>query len=476
MKEHAKHIIMILALAIIAHILVINYRHVIQHDEIGYLMIGKNIAIGNGFSFKESVNLHAERFLSHYPHSAVMQTPLYPVFTAVVYFFSGSLILASKLNYIIFGSFIIIPLYFLAFLLYGKRTAVITGILMALLPSWLLSYHFWNAVTEQSYLFFVLTGAALLYHAFAYKKPNIALLASLSFSIAYLSRPEGAVYVAVACFLAVVCKKPKLILRLVIPFGLVLLGYMLFVYRHTGLIYFSAPKINWMHETGAESNIISRIISGVDAYGNVAFFPYFLLIFISLGLFADKWDNKRAFAELFVLCFFLVQFVSTTPFLARTRYLFASLPFLLLWVSHGIQKTEDWFLKQRLPKWTPMTLVLLIFVGISLMQLKFELKNPVEHKKLGYWIKKNTPENVTIMAREFHTIFYGERNGAEMPHDADIEGKADYVVIDEIEWNTVAPLDKRLRKYLEPKDYGFMYPVYKSGPGERRTILYKFRK
>jgi len=479
MKKNITIILLIILISLIIRTGLANYRHVIGGDEVGYVLMGKNMAMGYGYYLREGDSFFAERFLSHYPHSPAMQTPFYPLFAAFIYIISKSLTLASKLNYILFGGLVAVPVYFLAKRIYGERTALISTCLMAFMPSWLCSYHLWNAVTEQSYVLIISLGALFLYVGLIDKKRNLILLASLFFGLSYLSRPEGPIYFIFGAILVFLYYRKIFILYLA-PFVSVYAVYVSFNYLQIGSLYLTAPKIHWVREAGG-GKILTNFIESLRSFGSFGFFPFYLFVFISLGLFKERWNEKRTKNELFLFLFVIAQLIAVTPLIVRTRYFFASLPFILIWVGHGIEEVEKWFISQKYNslKFLPFTLILLSFLIMTPAKLALDLKNAVEHKKLGLWIKENTPGESVIMTREFQTLFYSERKGVDIPKNGDLKGSektADYLIIDEIVWNNAGPFPYEMRKYLEAKDYGFMYPVYEGPKNERKVVLYKFRK
>ena len=66
--------------------------------------------------------------------------PLYPLFAALVYSLFGMVIdLPSQLNFVIFTSVLVLPVFWLAREFYGRKEAIVSGLSIALFPSLLLS-------------------------------------------------------------------------------------------------------------------------------------------------------------------------------------------------------------------------------------------------------------------------------------------------------------------------------------------------
>lgn len=374
----------LLLLACIVRLAIARLDHVLQGDEGAYLWLGKTLMTGGGYTFFGRPEMH--------------YTPLYPIVSGLVWLLVRDLEMASKVCFVLFGTLTLIPVYLLSRRIYGWREASATAALLAVLPA-LTSYVFyWGSMTEPLYFFLVFWAAYASLMALQINRWPTYVAAGALFSLAYLARPEGLVFLAaVWAFLLVarLCDRSSwhwrtagnLIIMLV-AFLIVASPYLLYLHKETGHWTFTGKilitykmwhsmserdlvaydKITWgLDSTGDEvmyhskekftSTMMDEIRSHpreyvaevlrnarqLDSYLlSKRILPFFLLPLIGLALFRTHWDRRRLWNELYLILLFLVPLVSFLPFAITLRYILGTLFIVMIWVGRGIVELARW--------------------------------------------------------------------------------------------------------------------------------------
>ena len=108
----------LVALALVLRVALAQADRVIKWDESDYLMLGRNLFAGQGFT------------TAGYPE--VHYTPLVPVVLGAFQQLTTDPEVASELGYILFGALLILPYHALARRIYGGRVALLASALLAI--------------------------------------------------------------------------------------------------------------------------------------------------------------------------------------------------------------------------------------------------------------------------------------------------------------------------------------------------------
>jgi 4-amino-4-deoxy-L-arabinose transferase-like glycosyltransferase len=187
----------LLLLALAVRLLPALDRYVIGTDEAAYLTLGQQLAAGRGFTL-DGLTPHTEF------------DPGYPLAAAAVYALlgpygqtPGGLDLPARLNMVLAGALLVLPVYALAAELFGRSVAWRAGLLVALLPALALGAVNFGAAAEQLYSLWVWLGLLALWRALAPwraggapLRPALFALAGLCFGLAHLTRWEGVFFLA----------------------------------------------------------------------------------------------------------------------------------------------------------------------------------------------------------------------------------------------------------------------------------------
>ena len=171
---------LIMGLAFVVRLVPATVRFVIGSDDGLFLTLGQNLAAGQGYT-GDGITTQID-----FP-------PGYPLFAAGIYLLGGSPELPTKLNMLLIGTLLPLPIYWLTYQLADKRTALIAGLLTALHPALILAQGNFESVAEQPYVLLLYTGWALLWWALTNRRLWAFGLAGLLVGMAHLVRWEGVV-------------------------------------------------------------------------------------------------------------------------------------------------------------------------------------------------------------------------------------------------------------------------------------------
>ncbi len=426
----------ILLLNFILHIIAALCRHMgVGNDEAVYLLSGKNFLSGNGYTFPLG-----EPQLHH--------PPLFPIITGIIDFFIGNLEVSSMVSYIIFGTFLIIPVYLLAREIYGEKVACISSLLLCVLPAVSVKIPFWCSMAEPPTIFFLYWG---LYFAFVALKCNTLRAYSLSaafFALTSLTRPDGFVYfLTIGLFLFFYQIFKKFPLNKVIPlfgwyvivFILINLPYSLFIHKHTGTWNISpkittaiisyGPEFLYLPSGGvfddpqihsqktsvlafileSPTRIIIRILKNIRYLWFVHIpnvFPFYLFLFVGVWLSNIRWKRDFIIKELF-LVIAIIPILGYTLSWVDDRFCVFILPVLLIITANGA-----YHIFQNIPS---LKKGLLIIITLMLLfqccdylldRCRYETQQGNKCKQVGKWITNNLPRTSIIMSITPRYAFY----------------------------------------------------------------------
>jgi len=513
-------LISIVFVSLLIRFLVVNYRYVINNDEVIYFNVARNLFLGKGFT-EDGINPH---LLFH---------PLYPFYSLSIYYFSKSFELASKLNFVLFGGTICVPLYYLAKRIYNVRVARLSVLIMVFLPSWLLSNHLWSAASEQMYTLMFIAGILIFYNAILSGRLLLFGLSSMLFTLCYLARPEAIAFplVGIALIFIIyftkffksaikvrlrVVKKLLAIVVFILIFILCASPYLLFLKNNLGY-WTVSPKLGWCltfakqnpeafdyrrpdgtllwDESDSSFEVLAKRYACnlgrlAQSFFHIGFFPFYLLPFLIIGFLKDRQGTEGRLTKFILLMFFIPTYLEVAAIYVKTRYLMPTLPILIMWISNGMYHSEVWLAlrlkavgRARMFVNLMITMLILVLIISTLGMVHFLLANPIEYKELGLWIQRNLPQDAKIINRCPILSFYAERETVGYPDDLTRprnilkyakENNARYLAVDDIKWRSMA-FPKKEWEYLlsviiAPKPFKRIYENHTYG---RRVVLYE---
>lgn len=196
---------------------------------------------------------------------------------------------------------------------------------------------------------------------------------------------------------------------------------------------------------------------------SLALFSYYLLPLLGVAFFRAAWDKRRVKGELLLLGSLLPVLVFLLFFI-QDRYIATLLPTLVVWLGLGTYELGVW-LKDTVANllgpgvlgrvWRGVllsipTLVLVVFFAVLQPKVVRQYANTgsfrPEHKKVGLWLRDNTPSNAVVMSRYSAIAFYAERRWKPLPNATYAElmtyaraNDVSYFVLDQLETRELRP-------------------------------------
>jgi hypothetical protein len=158
--------------------LVLALPRVVWRDEVDYLLLGRNLLNGQGFT-----NLDGS------PH--LVFPPGFPFVVGTIARLVGDLEWASNLVYVLCGGLLLLSIFVIARRLYGTSTAWLGVLLVAVCPALNVRVLYWGSMTEPLYTCLVYGGLATLLVGLEDQRWGLLQTAGLLFGLAYLIRPEA---------------------------------------------------------------------------------------------------------------------------------------------------------------------------------------------------------------------------------------------------------------------------------------------
>lgn len=364
----------------------INIPQNIGDDAANYAVLGKNLIEGRGFV---GISGQIDSFSS----------PLYPFFIGIFYLFIKNLELAGRLVSVLFGTLLIVPVYFLSKRIYNKKVAIISSILVVFY--FVLIQYSIEVLSESMYTFLLAVGVLIGYIALVEQKNILYLLAGFIFGLCYLTRAEGIGYVLVLILMMGIfwllnqkreAKRKLFICSILLILGLFIVSapYLVFFHDQTGewivgqkggtnlgvgevwlskdplafekLVYGLTEDgmrmkghpflVGEMEKVNRFDYIIHHpkeiakayvISAGNEYYRAIpSIFPPLLILLIGVGLFRGGWTRERFKKEVYMASIVVYPLLLYPLFHIESRYLMPVLPIAIIWSANGINELQDW--------------------------------------------------------------------------------------------------------------------------------------
>lgn len=502
-SQQLRILVTLLVVSLLLRIALVQVDRIVRWDEPDYLILGKHLFTGQGYTVSGRPELH--------------YAPLFPIVTGMLYPLTHNMKLNSDISFVLFGTLMLVPFYWLSRCLFGMRTAALATAFVCLFPPLAAGVLFWGTMLEPLYLFLLLTALCAVWAAWEKSSLWAYLAAGVLFGLAYLTKPEAIVHFALMfgfLMLGNLLRRSLLVRRTLVgllvgalAFAIVISPYIAFLYRHTGqlmlsgklgvtyaaglgavehdpavydqalskldaageeIIWFSPDRFKvsvWSYIKADPRAFLRRTWQNVNTLENVLFarhvFPFYLLVFIGLGWFSKAWDSERVAKELFLLAAAVPVFIFL-PFHIELRYFAPLMPILLLWMTNGIAALTNW-LQQTATNlhFSPgkatrlasgltgllSVLLLVYFVALQPAVMKEGLAGMNRSRReAGLWLKAHASADALIMSRDTEVPFYAERRWAATPNEeyarfiAYVRKRgAAYVVVDEREAKVIRP-------------------------------------
>ena len=449
-----KDLVLLLSLAAVFRLafLIVMPRVIDSADAIHYVGVARLFVLGEFQNFDGTIPV------------------LYPLLSAAATFVTPDMEWAGRMVSLISGIFLIAPVYLLARLMHGRKSAFVAGLIAALWP-WLADYA---CRVGPEALTSALWFSALYSLVRMMRGGRIWLfIAPLLFFLVHLARPEGTFHLLAApVFALILVDQGKLAaMRRLVPYvviAAVLLVahalFMKFAVGETTVSYRLRDPAGTLHflfvRRGVEA--VRTFRATLSNVLPVMLGPY-LLIFAGVGIFHRSPWMRDGRVELMVTAFALLQWlmaiVSTWP---EPRYMMNVIIVVSLWSARGLAiVTQEVALSSSFRRWrhVPVAgMASLMLLGTVLTVAPEYMGRvplePREYKFAGQWMRANVEPGL-IITRKPQVGFY-----ADMPtlgpaptdsvQDVIEQGRqagAKYLVVDE---RYTAQITPALKALLDP--------------------------
>jgi len=384
MARHKIHLFGLIAAALLLRLFLLRYRFAVSWDEPHYLQLAASFAAGKWEAF-------------FHPY----WSPGLPLWMGLMNLLVSDVELAGRLTTIVFGSLIVVPIYFLARELAGEQVAFWAGIFAALHPS--LAFAQTAPLAEPAYMLFGFLGLWLGWQALQKSRWLLAIAAGLSWGFSYLAKPEGTgfliVFVVFALGRAVADffsrrRVPSLLMMVCAGVGFLMTAspYLIYLHKQAGYwtlsakgaanqqfeaTYFTKEEDDFFESLSPDNKTLPmdaifhtgtflqqakslevpkvKISPGLLArkyatnffrvlkYGLPQTLSLVLIILLGLGLFGKSWQPTELPLTVYLLGVLIFYWLVVVPtFHITERYLMAMLPLAGIWIAGGFVRLAEW--------------------------------------------------------------------------------------------------------------------------------------
>jgi len=355
----------------------------IQWDETQHLVGGLLLSRGQLQEYMQ---------FSYYP-------PLFDVTTALTFKIMGPSVFSARLVALTFGILAVWAVFEYAYRLYGPKNAILSSILLASMPGFIILCRM--ALIETMLVFCFSIALLLFFSWMRTKNEKMLLLSGVALGLGFIVKYQtivGGIVMLVSGLLMWkerVPKKMGKILLLAIIGAAVVLPWLFLVYQQ----YTPEALGTWVYtlQTGSEERLaygrrfplpIFYLIEMTYPYGDIhpIFLPIYILAFLGLGF----WLWRRRPEDKFSLIWFFVVYVVYTLISNRNwRYVIPVFPILAVSASDFIlfiwNKLEDAIRvhKPNLHRISVPKVIAAVFVLFMVTSVIYSLENAY------YWVEKD---------------------------------------------------------------------------------------
>jgi 4-amino-4-deoxy-L-arabinose transferase-like glycosyltransferase len=373
--------------------------------------------------------------------------PFYPF---LIFLFSpdtAHVEIAGRLISLFFGTLAIVPLFYLVKEAVGRKEAIFSVLFYSFHP-YLVTYS-GMLLTEATYWGLLILSVYFFWRGLREEKMWKMALSGCFLGLAYLTRPEGVGYVLVYLVWIAVWggvrkkwfKKFILIATLLLTVLIFVVPYVNYIHRETGQWLISKKALDAQSRVLKEGTEDVDSSKGIEKNGRVEknskifgitknvvrFVPFVtyhylrayhfsLWLFLFFGLIRVR--RKVIPYELFLASLVLFHLLSLSTFVPSTiRFAVPVIPLSLFWAGAGIIEMKRYLEKDK--RFNPERVIVFLIVLAILIQLPQSLKPErsfrAEQRKVGLWLKQNTPQDAIIMSNSPQETFYADREFMLLP-------------------------------------------------------------
>jgi 4-amino-4-deoxy-L-arabinose transferase-like glycosyltransferase len=373
---------------------------VVETDGVVYLRMAESILSGDIHEAMATLSM-----------SHMIYHPLYPLLIKIISFpFPvGSLELSGMIVSILASLLLALPVFLLARRFYNDEVGYISALLVGIYP-FLVDCSF-MVHTEVTMTLFAIVGVWCIWLALE-GRLLWSFVAGIIFGMAYLTRPEGLIYVLLAVVIILLLsyfRKSKRVSKytfvkaflLLIGFAIMASSYLIYLRKDYGRwlissyipFYGSAGVLSQLPHLSGFPQLSS--LKPIMAYTaqvwykdytrsfSEAFYPI-MLILAGLGFLGSPWDRKRMERNIFLALFLIPPLLTAFLRESSPRRFICVIPILVIWTANGVTvlqnwlhnsveganfEKDSWIRRLLLKKWVVLAVLLLSLAPMILLPL-----------------------------------------------------------------------------------------------------------
>jgi 4-amino-4-deoxy-L-arabinose transferase-like glycosyltransferase len=381
-----------------------------------------------------------------------LSSPAPPFYPFLIFLFSPDTThveIMGRLISLLFGTLVIIPLFYLVKEAIGQKEAIFSALFYSFQPYLVTCSGM--LLTEATYWGLLVLSVYFFWKGLRQGKVWKTAISGFFLGLAYLTRPEGIGYVLVYLVWIAVWsgvkkkwfKKFVLIVTLLVAVSIFVTPYVIHIHRETGRWLISKKAVDTQSQflnRSIEKANPSKAIEGdktknrnfwilkiaLNIVKNLPFVIYHYLrayhfslwLFLFLGLIRVR--QKVIAYELFLASMVLFHLFSLSTFLSSTiRFSIPVIPLSLFWAGIGMMEARKYLEKFGIhnPE-KVISFFILLAILIQLPQGFIPIRrHRAEQRKVGLWLKQNTPQDAIIMSNSPQETFYADREFMMLPSE-----------------------------------------------------------
>jgi 4-amino-4-deoxy-L-arabinose transferase-like glycosyltransferase len=431
-----KCIVGLLVFALLLRIPLLSFPEVIHNDGTEYIR-------------------HANQMLSG-DWTGGKSPPLYPFLILLGHSLVQNYEMGGILVSVIFGSLIVLPLFYLGKAILNEKVGILSALLVAVHPFLYMSSG--SVLTESTYNFFLATSVLFGWYAFTKGRFSYILFFSFFTTLAYLTRPEAIGFLFVFSLWVLVINPPdetrqrtkRVGIIVVAVFGFLVFSspYLIQIRKETGRWGISkkasvsigsfseeesAPSIETIKKRGITlSSFIKNPLPvlgkvGVGFFQSVYKFQQVCnpILFLLMGfglilIFAEK-NHYRLKGSFYLISYFIFFFGLVFPFFWVTRrYTSQMISVSIPWAAFGCLGAMEWIDKRFAGKQRQIPISALLFLLLlAVLFIQGRVIHPREHRliqrEVGLWMKGHLPAGAKVMSPLPQEAFYAALPWVRIP-------------------------------------------------------------
>lgn len=442
-------------LALLGRIAILAVRHdaPIDMDGAEYARLAQNLLAGHGYVGMRGVPM------LEYP-------PLYPLLIAGLLPLVHDAQLAGGIVATMCGTLLVAGVWLVADELYGRRVALIAGLLVALVPmtTSLATTVLADAPFEAAIIF----GVWFMLRALRAWRVRDAASAAACFVLAYLSRPEGIAFVAAAlAALALIAVRWPRARRPALAFAatafLVALPYVVFTVHTSGRVVLEGksainaalaqgmrrgesylavadalddrgrpvgpeidPRYYQPHALPPAMPLRARLSMALAAetrhvrdivvtFAGSAYGKGSLLVLALIGLLRMRWSAEQMRGQAVLLASVALLFVALgSVWHFWDRYAASFIPFVAIWAASGVDELRAWSRSARMPNLGFLALGAFALLAIAANARLALANRDAPERVAGAWIAQNVPHASVVDISDL-SAYYGGGTWSPLP-------------------------------------------------------------